>query len=297
MGKTWSVGIFKEKNGFAISQKSKPGELIFSLSGRTIRTNTRHIHTYADPFLFENNENLYLFAEIQSMGKPGYINCWQYKEDSNWLDIGSVVKESSHYSYPFIIKDKDGQIYMIPESVQTNDIGIWKFENFPFGIKRIKTLLKGSYADSNIIYHDGTYYLFTTNMANELLIFFSDKLLSDTWTQHPDNPISTDRRISRNGGGIMLHENKLIRIAQNCADRYGEGIIILNVLRLDKTGYKEAIHINDYQPQNHYSWQKKGRHHLNLCNFKGNTFIAMDGGAEDLVINKFINGFYKLLKR
>jgi len=49
-------------------------------------------------------------------------------------------------------------------------------------------------------------------------------------------------------------------------------------------------------PAHNYVWQRRGRHHLSLCNFNGNTFVAMDGYADNLFINYIINGIYKILR-
>ena len=203
MGNTWSIGIFKEQNGFLETEFNQPANLISTFLGRNLRTGFQHIHTYADPFLFEEKGKLYLFAEIQAVGESGYINCWKFTDYEKWENIGPVLKEITHQSYPFIFRDSNA-LYMLPESLETGEVNLWKFEDFPKGLKIVKTILKGDYVDSNIIFYHNKYFLFTTNSADELLIFFSDGLLSDTWIPHPSNPITNDKQISRNGGGIVM---------------------------------------------------------------------------------------------
>lgn len=296
MGNTWNIGIFKEQNEFLQTEGNKPANLISTFLGRNLRTGFQHIHTYADPFLFEEKGDLYLIAEIQAVGDPGYINCWKYTDYEKWENIGPVLKTVSHHSYPFIFRDRN-EVYILPESSETGEVSLWKFENFPKGLKKVKTILKGAYVDSNIIFHNNRYYLFTTNSTDELLIFSSDELLSDTWISHPSNPVSNNKQISRNGGGIMVYGNKLVRIAQNGTNGYGGGIIFLDILTLNEFQYEEIISIDDFKPLQNYSWQRLGRHHLSVCNFRGNVFIAMDGYAKDITINKFINGFFKFFKK
>jgi hypothetical protein len=297
MGNTWSIGIFKEKNDFLHEVNNRPVNLISTFLGRNLRTSSRHIHTYADPFLYEEKGDLYLFAEIQAVRESGYINCWKYTDDEKWEDIGPILKETNRYTYPFILKDKD-ELYMIPESLEAGEVSLWKFHNFPKDLKKVKTILKGPYVDSNVICYNNKYYLFTTtNPAGELLIFFSDELLSDEWIPHPSNPITRNKQISRNGGGVVMYGNRLVRIAQDDANGYGKGIVILDILKLDEFQYEEAISIDDFKPSRNYSWQQLGRHHLSVCNFRESVFIAMDGSAKDIIINKLINGFFKFLKR
>ncbi|HMK25856.1 MAG TPA: hypothetical protein VK483_07470 [Chitinophagaceae bacterium] len=296
VSKTWNLGIFKEKQPFDIVHGARPENLVFTLSGRKLRTRYKHVATYADPFLFQNDGKLFLFAEAQPIGEVGYIHCWQYVKDSKWQDMGPVLKEAHHHSYPFIFRDSNGKIYMLPESHQSKEISLWEFSNFPLGLKKVKTILHGAYVDSNIILYNGTYYLFTKNDKHELLIFHSTNLLSGEWTAHKANPVTNDLKFSRNGGGIMMHENKLIRVAQNGASMYGGGIVILSVDKLDENEYRESVIEDDYKPVHNYIWQRRGRHHLSLCDFNGNTFVAMDGFADNLFINFIINGIYKILR-
>lgn len=287
MSEVISVGIFKEPHDFHTPEEIKLTHLIHTLNPKKSKGNS--VHTYADPFLFEHQNQLYLFAEIQEVGAAGYLNAWQYQADQNWQDLGPILKQDTHLSYPFLFRDTDGAVYMIPESGQSGELNIWSFDSFPHKIRKQKTLLSGRYADSSIHLHEGVYYLFTTNEQDEMLIFFNDALLGNIWTPHPCNPITNDKKISRNGGGLMAIGPKLMRVAQNCTERYGGGIVLLTVEELSKTDYKEDITIADFRPSEHYDWQKLGRHHLSICNFKGNTFAAIDGYASVTLLHRILN--------
>lgn len=297
MGNVWSLGIFKENLSFNILQGQKTNNLIYLLSGRKIRNKYYHIHTYADPFLCKYKDKLYLFAEIQAINEPGHINCWECDAAENWKDLGPVMKPGTHVSYPFVFKDRDDRIYLIPESAYTKEIALWEFDNFPFGLRKRECLLNGAYYDSSIIYHNECYYLFTTNEQRQMFIFYSDSLHSGNWASHPANPVTSDKRISRNGGGVIKFRDKLLRIAQSGIVRYGEGIVVLEVSRLDKEKYEETILIEDYLPNQDFFWQTRGRHHLSICDYNGSTFVAMDGLTGNFKINTIINGIYKILKR
>ena len=285
MNEIISIGIFKEH--FCEIEEIKVSNLIYLLNPARLLKKGNKIHTYADPFLFEHQNILFLFAEIQENNSAGYINCWKY-ENEQWQNLGEILKATTHFSYPFVFEDKDGSIYLVPESTETEELNLWVFDNFPKGLRKKHTLLKGSYVDSNIISFNDVYYLFTTNKDKELVIFFSKNLISDTWTAHPGNPISKDPAISRNGGGVFFVKNQLIRVAQNCSQRYGGGIVILNVEDLSMISYSETIRNSDFTPQKDYNWQKTGRHHLSICKHKSHTFVAIDGYASNTLINRFI---------
>jgi hypothetical protein len=291
----WSIGIFTEDNSFDLVG-NRPANLSKLFNARKIRKGRRHVHTYADPFLFSFNSHLYLFAEIQEVGSKGYINCWRSKELENWEDLGEVLKESFHISYPFVFQAISGETFMIPEMGEHDITALYSFSDFPKDLRKERTVIKGPYADSNIFYKEGIYYLLTTNTENkQLKLFYSDNLLEGSWQHHPASPLSIDPVINRNGGGFVQENGRLFRIAQNTAKHYGGGIVILEVLELNKHVYRETIIIDDYGPLFNYSWQRKGRHHLSLVKFNGKTVIAMDGLQEDTFWNKILNLIFKFL--
>lgn len=295
MSEIISVGIFKERKKFSNIKEINIENLIQTFNPQKFKLKANNIHTYADPFLFEHQNDLFLFAEIQKYDASGFINGWKYKDDETWKDIGPILKQSTHLSYPFVFRDQDGAVYMLPESVESGELNLWVFDNFPRNLRKKQKLLSGWYADSNVIRHENIYYLFTTNNANELLIFFNNDLLGGTWSPHPCNPITNDPRISRNGGGVFFLGNQMIRVAQNSSERYGGGIIILSVEELSTTSYKETIQNSDFKPEIDYDWQKIGRHHLSICNYKSHNFVAIDGYASNPLLNRIIKKFTRIL--
>jgi hypothetical protein len=293
----WSIGIFAEDGGFDLI-KERPAHLSAFFNGRKIRRTERHVHTYADPFLFGHDNNLYLFAEIQEVSAKGYINCWRSQDLKYWKDEGAVLKENYHLSYPFVFKIATGEIFMIPESGEDRSIVLYSFDDFPHRPRKVKTLLQGSYADTNVWQQNGLYYLFTMNMkTSELELFSTDNLCNGRWQRHPASPVSRDPTENRNGGGFIQRDGRLFRIAQDNSRSYGGGIVLLEVLQLDKDGYREKIVIENYGPLINFQWQRKGRHHLSLTTFKGKTVIAMDGLQRDIVWNKLINLTFKFISR
>jgi len=295
MGEVWSVGIFAEDNNYEIGLPLK--NLIKIFNAKKVRSSKKHVHTYADPFLFVYEEMLFLFTEIQETGGTGYINAWKTNDLKNWQNLGSVLKKQVHYSYPFLFHDaKSDKIYLLPEAGQKGGIYLYEFENFPEKIKTEIKIVEGNYADSNIIILDNVYYLITTNIdTNELELFWSDDLVVSIWQRHPASPLTADRRISRNGGGFIQVNKKLYRVAQNTKTKYGEGIVILEVLRLNTYEYLEKVIVEDFKPAIDFKWQLNGRHHLSLVEFKEQKIVAIDGLQDDFFLNKALNLIYKFI--
>lgn len=294
MGKVWSVGLFEELRDKEIPYINKSFKLF---SPRRIRKKFKHLHTIADPFLIVFNEDLYLFAETQEHKKLGCINVWKTNDLKEWFNLGLVLEESTHLSYPFVYLDEcTNTHYLIPESEKKKEVCLYRFNSFPFELVKICVLLKGNYVDSNLIFKNGIYYLITTNNETKFLeIYFSEKLVSDSWTPHSMNPITANQKIARNGGGFTMLKNQLYRIAQNCEKIYGEGIVFLKVDELTPTVYKETIVISDFKPSTQENWNIIGRHHFSYAFFKSKKIIAIDGIQEDIIANKFINQIFKIL--
>jgi hypothetical protein len=293
MANVWSIGIFVEDDCFDLL-KDRPAHITTTFNARRIRHRRRHVHTYADPFLFVSGNDLFLLAEVQEVSGKGYINCWRSTDLIDWTDEGNVLKSDYHLSYPFVFESSIGETFMIPESSEAGHLVLYSFTNFPRGLKKVNTILKGPYADANLWQHDGTYYLLAINTkTGEQELFFTDNLYSKTWQPHPANPVSNDPMTNRNGGGFIQRNGRLFRVAQNTSNFYGGGIVILEVLQLDKHDYREQVVLDDYRPLGNFAWQQKGRHHLSLTNFKGKTVIAIDGLQRDTVWNKLINIAFK----
>jgi hypothetical protein len=211
---------------------------------------------WADPFILKRNRNYYIFFEeliyTQNRGKISVI---EMDENGNYTKPKVVLETEYHLSYPFLIED-NGELYMIPETEQNRTIELYKCVEFPNKWELEKTLFRDLKAvDSTIFKYNDKYWLFTNlteyegeDVINELHLFYSEHLLSDTWTSHPQNPITTNHAFSRPAGNIFVQNNKVFRPAQNCSKHYGYGIQIQEIIKLTINEYEEknceSIHPN-----------------------------------------------------
>jgi hypothetical protein len=294
--KVWNTGIFKESTSFDLTQ-SVLSHCIKVFSSKKFRVSKKHIYTIADPFLFVKDERLYLFAEINRFFDKGCIACWDTSDLTHWHYYGEVLRREYHISYPFIFCDTDGSLYMLPETSEANEVALWKFQRFPDQLVRDQVLLNGGWVDSSIILHNNLYYLFTTSKEGALHLFFSEKLKGNNWQSHPMNPLTADKAYSRNGGGVQKVNNNLYRIAQDCSEQYGAGIVIKKVNLLTPKVYIEETCVGDFRPAENYRWQQLARHHLSMVDYKNHKIAAMDGKDYDLVQNQLFSKTYTLYSR
>ena len=223
-------------------------------------------HFYADPFLLQHQGQLWLYFEDYLYGaKRARISCAPVQPD---LSIGAssvCLDLPYHLSYPLVFYH-DGEVFMMPESVDNQSVELWRATNFPFSWKLEKTLFHGSLADTTPIFHGGRWYFFTTLCeppGNAVFgaLFSADSLTGD-WLHHPDSPISTDVRRARSAGVIQKVDNRLLRPVQDCSENYGRRIHVEEILKLTPDVYVGRP-LHSIEPD----WDKslKGVHTYAFC--------------------------------
>jgi hypothetical protein len=215
---------------------------------------------WADPFVIKKADNYFIFIEeLIFTEKKGHISVIKMDSKGNYSQPLKILERDYHMSYPFVFED-NGEFYMIPETRENNTIELYKCVHFPNQWEFVKVLLSDLKAvDSTILKYNGKYWLFGNvqrnegaSLLDELFIFYTDNLLSDTWTNHPQNPVISDVKQARPAGKFFYYKDMLYRPSQNCSKRYGYGMKINQVIELSETTYRERI-IDSIYP----SWDKK----------------------------------------
>ena len=201
-------------------------------------------HAWADPFVFEHEGKYWAFFEDYSYAKKrAAIAC---AEISAQGDFGPPMlcleHPSDHYSYPHVFR-AGSEIFMIPESYDSNAVDLYRCERFPNQWVRTAQLLEGKFVDTTVWEHEGLWWLATTSAdpvpgAGSLWLYSATSLNGD-WNFHPENPISTDIRRSRGAGRVFHNHNRLIRPSQSCAPTYGYSVTFNEITELSKQHYRE----------------------------------------------------------
>ena len=290
--RVWSLGLYVKAPEFSFHDDLGRADLV--LNSRRLRSTRRHVHTQADPFLFPHGDWLYVFYESQAVGEPGKIEAMRTSDLKSFEPIGEVLKEPFHLSFPFVFEHR-AEVYLLPESLSTNEVSLYRFAEFPSRVVKDRVLLKGGYKDSSLVEHNGSWYFFTTS-ADGLELFYTDDPRSGRFIPHRQNPLTHDPRYNQCGGSPIYLDGRLYRIAQDCSGEYGRNISILEIVELSKTAYREELVIRDYFPLND-EWNARGGHHLSVANFKGRTVVAVDGKQDDLWVNKVFSLIYRAAGR
>jgi len=288
----WSMALYAQTDSFSFLNKLKKPVKVFN--SKNLRTKTNHVHTRADPFLFVRNDELFLFFESMSIKEVGCIAVYKTADLKKFDYLGIILSEPHHLSYPLVF-GYGPSVFMIPESGAAEEVVLYRFERFPFELKKVRTLLFGKYFDSSLIFHEELWYLFTNSEVG-LEIFLTDNIEEGAFSPHPQNPITTDPRFNRCAGQPVVVAGTTFRLAQNCSKKYGGNLNILRILELTADCYREEIVCEGYFGCNE-KWNTEGGHHLSMTNFLGKTVVAVDGHHRDYLFNKFISPFFGTLEK
>lgn len=238
----------------------------------------------ADSFLFVKGNELFLFYELQHWDDPGRIAMIKTKDLRTWTEPQIVLKESFHLSFPYVFEDH-GNIYMVPESQESDSVRLYKANDNLTHFDFVRTLLYQerkdgihyNFNDSHIYHKNGKYYLFTSYQKDWMYyqeLFISDDLLNGKFIKHPCSPICTSNEFGRNGGSLIQCGDKLLRVTQDCHQNYGDNISLMEITLLNDKAYQEQLFKQNVFPQN--SIFIDGGHQLNITRFKGKYIYATD---------------------
>lgn len=224
---------------------------------------------WADPFVISRDDRYFIFVEefIYARNK-GHISVLELDKEGRLLNVQKIIDKPYHMSYPFVF-ESGGTYYMIPETGGNRTIDLYKCVDFPGNWVFVRNIMKDVNAvDTTLFKYNDKWWLFTVideinsslDGSPELFLFFTDNILSGTWTSHPLNPVVSDIRIARPAGKVFTHNGNIYRPSQDCAGRYGKAFNIIQILVLSETEYKE-VQVKKVEPD--WDADLKGTHTFN----------------------------------
>ncbi|MDQ3683238.1 MAG: hypothetical protein M3352_09225 [Bacteroidota bacterium] len=203
---------------------------------------------WADPFVIqENGKSLIFFEEFQTKNDKAHISLIEIDKTGKLSNPQIVLKRNYHLSYPFVFKFND-QYYMLPETSANKTVELHKATSFPNKWEIAHTLINDIILiDPTLFFKDEIWWLFGTTQTHpftstndQLMLYYSNDLLSSDWKSHPQNPVATHLSNCRPAGKIFEKDGKYYRPAQNNASKqYGYAISINEIKTLNEHTYKE----------------------------------------------------------
>lgn len=203
---------------------------------------------FADPFVFEHNNKLYIFYEafdlVEKIGKLGY----SVLEGEKFSDPQIVIVEKCHLSFPYIFVYND-DIYIMPESSGDYNLKLYRAINFPDKWEIKKKALPDVYAcDSIFVEKESQKYLLTNEMFHNTPVGKSSACWVKNYIYKVDGIDFNDSGTkvcegdfgTRNAGAMLNIDGKTFRIGQDCRNNtYGKGMVLFEIKNL--TPYEEEV--------------------------------------------------------
>ena len=202
---------------------------------------------FADPFVLMRGDMAHVFCEeVPFATGKGFISHFTIDAKGNVSAPRPVLEQPYHLSYPFVF-EKDGEVWMIPESSAIGTVELYRAERFPDRWVKHAILLDDVLADDATLFEkDGRLFLFAAMRdwqasSWEALGLYHADVLTGPWQAHPANPVLLDPNAARPAGALFTHRGEIIRPAQDCSRGYGRGLAFCRIDRLDDEGFAQSV--------------------------------------------------------
>jgi hypothetical protein len=239
----------------------------------------------ADPFMIRVDNTWHMFFEVMNAQTGrGEIGLAKSVDGVRWDYRQIVLSESFHLSYPYVF-EVDGEYFLIPESHEANATKLYRAVSFPTNWEPVKTILEGAWVDSCVFFLNNLWWLFTNPVTppNQTLELFYGTSITGPWHRHPMSPlVSSNHRIARGGGRLIVLDDRLVRFAQDCFPSYGTSIRAFEITVLNTSAYVEReLEGSPILGPGSLSWNHSGMHHIDAHLTSNGWLACVDGWRPD----------------
>ena len=204
----------------------------------------------ADPFPIGRRDGTGIdiyFEQLRWSEDRGTIDRVTY-DGHKFGSVEPVMRTDHHLSYPYTVSSTDIDLVM-PEQGEAGFVAAYNPDR---GFEApMHVLSEQPLVDASLIERNGRYWMFATksgpNVNRDLYLFTADAI-SGPWSACQDAPVKSDLGSARPAGHMFEHDGELYRPSQNCADYYGENIVINRIVRLDEDGFVEE-QVSEIRPR------------------------------------------------
>lgn len=225
---------------------------------------------YADPMIVSWQGRDWVFVEeFPYATAKGIVSAVEIGPNGPVGTPRPVFESKVHLSYPFVF-ERDGAMWMIPESSAGGMVDLYRAEDFPAGWKHVATLVSGvNVGDATLVEQNGRFWLFGTVGGGDAstwdaLHLWSASKLTGPWAAHSENPVLLDALGARPAGAFYRRGGELWRPAQDCTTGYGAGLALCRVTKLDDEGFAQEIEA--VLRAGGADWPGSGLHTVNWAN-------------------------------
>ena len=183
----------------------------------------------ADPFLFEQSGETFLFVEYYDYRiRRGTIAYSKYDEaKGEFGPFEEIIRENYHLSYPLVFIYKD-EIYLMPESSESKTLYVYKAVSFPNKWEKHAIIdNETDYVDTTPFIYDNQFYAITKDNTTPDSPMLLLKIDPSSWLISDSKIITDDVSISRPGGKVITINDQYFMVTQDCKDDYGTALNFL----------------------------------------------------------------------
>jgi len=236
---------------------------------------------FADPFPWDMGDHTLLFVEEYPYATGrGILSVCEIDAAGRVSAPRPILEQDCHLSYPQIF-ERDGRMWMVPETSGRRTVELWRAERFPDDWRLHAVLLADvDLADATLEEIDGTWWMFGTarcpwGSSWDALHIYMAPSLEGPWTPLSPDPIVVDVRGARPGGRLLRDETGWLRPVQDSSRDYGCGLALTRIDRLDAGGFAE-------HPETRFATPAPllGLHTWNFAPGRAGLFETMDVFAD-----------------
>lgn len=195
----------------------------------------------ADPQMLEYHGQTYVFAELYDrILRRGVIGYCQLGERgcTHWR---VVLKMPWHLSYPYLVKYNDS-VYMIPESYAGKEISVYKAVCFPDRWEKVHTFCSDCVAvDSTVFCMCDNWWMQTLRIEEGHSRLELYRINEKHGNLEACRILEGDPDNIRSAGPLFMHNNRLIRPAQDCTESYGYALNFYEITDFSTSTYEEKL--------------------------------------------------------
>ena len=281
----WAIGIY---TGASIGTLAPTPDAINPVIRAEDVTDV-HATFVADPFMIYADSLWYMFFEVMSATSGhGEIGLAVSSDGLAWRYEAVVLDEPFHLSFPYVLKWEDA-FYMVPECATAAEVRLYRATDFPRRWECVSVIAQGRLADSGLLHHRGTWWLFTCGApwTHDTLRLFSSSSLTGPYEEHPSSPlIAGDGHRARLAGRLVVVDGMPIRFAQDSWPTYGKQVRVFGIDRIDQAGFSERpLETQKQISATGKGWNRHGMHHVDPHRLDTGMWIAcVDGYRKYLTV-------------
>lgn len=239
--KRWAVAVMQ--SDLAIDQLLADPTILRAAESRKLLTVPPGYTFAADPFPLGGSGQL-LAEALNARSGLGEVITYRapFEGDGHPARIHTPA-DSGHFSFPAGIEDH-GTWYVVPETADWSPPMIMQMEQDSLVQKAFLNLPEDVRLVDPVLHtHKGRVYLFgnTLESGAHTLWLWSAAAIDQQFEAHPASPILISPIGARMGGSIIEESGRLFRLGQDFSGEYGDGVVLFEIMELDKAGYREEF--------------------------------------------------------